>query len=283
MGTMSVGAQDTLRVRRGSEIAIPVGSWLLPGLGQYLHGKTGTGNAYTAVFVGGVVLGMQNPTETTFDFPRDDREQLGHVGWQFASGAMWLSGWDAFNRALPGLKSRGKYEFLRERERLPQLITAPFDYRFLKRWTTWVDIAQTGLIAGLILSERDPNRAHYPFRFQDAAYATSLSANAAIGEEAFFRGYLLPMMHQKMGQRFWLANASQAALFAAGHVPDNAALGAYFAGWAMWEGWLVRRNDWSIRESIFHHFWYDLAVVSAAAIAEDKPQTVRIRFPGLRF
>jgi hypothetical protein len=36
----------------------------------------------------------------------------------------------------------------------------------------------------------------------------------------------------------------------------------------MWEGWIVRRNNWSVRESIFHHFWYDFVVLSASYFME---------------
>ena len=53
--------------------------------------------------------------------------------------------------------------------------------------------------------------------------------------------------------------------------------------WALWEGWLVRRNDWSVRESIFHHVWFDVAVITASAIVEEKPATLRIRFPSIPF
>jgi hypothetical protein len=90
------------------------------------------------------------------------------------------------------------------------------------------------------------------------------------------------MLYQKTGQRFWVANTSQALLFTAGHGVSTGTL-VFIAPWALWEGWLVRRNDWSIRESIFHHFWYDAAVVTAGAIAENKPVTVRIRFPSIPF
>jgi hypothetical protein len=33
---------------------------------------------------------------------------------------------------------------------------------------------------------------------------------------------------------------------------------------------LTRRNGWSIRESIFHHFWYDVLVASATLLADER-------------
>jgi hypothetical protein len=181
---------------------------------------------------------------------------------------------------MPAMQQQGKYTFLpAKREGLRQLMSASFDYHFLGRWTTWVDLAQTAVFAGGVLTLRDSAVPHYPFLGRDAAHAISLSASAGIGEEAFFRGYLLPMLYQKTG-RFWVANATQAAVFGVGHGPA----GLLFQGpWGLWEGWLTRRNDWSVRESVFHHFWYDLAVSTAAALAEEKPVTVRLRVPTITF
>jgi hypothetical protein len=258
-----------------------VGSLILPGLGQYIHKARFTGLTYTSIAVAGVSIAASNSRDTT-DFPRSNQSQISDIGFQFGGTAGWLSAWDAFHRAVPAMQARGKYSFLHRRETVRELISAPLDFRFLRRWTTWVDLAQTAAITAGVLSERDSKAEHYPFRAQDAGYAISLAGNAALGEEAAFRGYLLPMLYQKTGQRFWVANTSQALLFTAGHGVSTGTL-VFIAPWALWEGWLVRRNDWSIRESIFHHFWYDAAVVTAGAIAENKPVTVRIRFPSIPF
>lgn len=61
--------------------------------------------------------------------------------------------------------------------------------------------------------------------------------------------------------------------------------GVIIGPWAAWEGWITRRNGWSIRESIFHHFWYDVAVISASIIADDPAnrRVHRIQLATLRF
>jgi membrane protease YdiL (CAAX protease family) len=281
--TARVTARDSARAPRGSEILIPVGSWFLPGLGQYIHRATGPGLAHTAAFAAGFALGTISDLPDTADLPRRSRDQLGDAGFQVATSAMWLSSWDAFHRAVPRLQRDGKYAFLPPRENLGQLLSAPFDFRFLKRWTTWIDLGQTVLIAAIGLSEREAGEDYYALRGQDLAYAGSLSLNAAVGEEAWFRGYLLPMLHQKFGRRFWIANATQAGVFAVGHLPPDALAATFFTGWAMWEGWVVRRNNWSVRESVFHHFWFDFVVVSVAFMTDKRPETVRITLPPLRF
>ncbi len=184
---------------------------------------------------------------------------------------------------MPGLQSQGKYDFLVRRESVGDLLSAPFDHRFLQRWTTWVDLAQTVAVTALVLSERKSGVAYQPFRPHDAAWLTSASMNAAIGEEALFRGWLLPLLHQNTGRRFWLANGMQATLFGAAHLPDAEWFAAYIGAWAAWEGWVVRRNEWSIRESIFHHFWYDVAVITASLLTQERDREVRITFPVISF
>jgi hypothetical protein len=284
LGVASLAAQDSLPLplRVGSEFRIPLASVLLPGIGQYVQGAPRTGVVYTTIAAGGLAVALNGPSDTA-DFPRGTDSQITDVAGMFAQSASWLSAWDAFHRAVPAMQQRGKYTFLPpRRESVPQLLSAPFDVRFLKRWTTWVDIAQTGLVTALILSDRGTDEEHYPYRAQDAAYAVSISGNAAVGEEAFFRGYLFPMLYQKTGQRFWLANTSQALIFTVGHGASPTLLITH-TPWALWEGWLVRRNNWSIRESVFHQFWYDAAVITAIALADEKPVTLRLRFPTITF
>ena len=274
---------DTVRVRRGSQVLIPIGSVFLPGLGQYIHGAPASGAAYTIVGVGGLLI--PSP-EYEGDFPRSGRDQLAEAAGDVAMSASFLSGWDAFHRAVPGMQRQGKYRFLpQKRERIGHLLLAPFDPRFLKRWTTWVDLGQTVAITALVLSERKGGVEYTQFRGNDAAYVGSGSMNAAVAEEAFFRGYLLPMLTQATGERFWIANGIQATTFGAAHLPD-ASWGALVIGsWALWEGWIVKRNDWSIRESIFHHFWYDVAVFSASMLVEERKPgtTAKLSFPPIRF
>lgn len=277
---------DSVPPRRGSEFLIPAASLFLPGLGQLLQGAPSVGLAHLATAVAGTAVGrVGDPVGDTWggELPRRPMDQLAEQGEHVMMTAVSLSAWDAFHRAVPALQRQGKYEFLGPREHVGDLISAPFDHRFLRRWTTWVDLAQSIAVAALILSDREAGAPGYPFRAHDAAWVTSLSMNAAVGEEALFRGWLLPLAYQHTGQRFWVANGLQAGLFGAAHLPDAGWLAVYIGGWAAWEGWIVRRNGWSIRESIFHHFWYDVAVISAALLTEEREAELRVTFPTIRF
>jgi len=71
------------RPRRGAEILLPLGSVFVPGLGQYAHGELKRGLAYSAVAVGGVVVGRTGDSEGESwagDLPRRPRDQLAEQG-----------------------------------------------------------------------------------------------------------------------------------------------------------------------------------------------------------
>ena len=253
--------------RGGSEFWIPFGSILVPGLGQYIHAGLWPGLAYSGVAVGGYALSGQG--DATLDVPRNARDQLAFEGLHLAATTGMLSAWDAFHRALPAHRGAGRYGFFTPDEDLGDLLTAPLDFRFLGRWTTLADLAFTAGVTAWVLTEGPDDRAYRTYQWHDAAFATSLSLNAAVGEEALFRGWLLPMLTQKLDESFWLANFIQAGLFGLGH-PQAEEFAIVIAAGAFYGGWQTRRNDWSIREVIFQHFWYDVAVVTATLLRDDR-------------
>lgn len=273
------------RARAGSQLRIPLGSLLLPGLGQYIYGAYVEGAAFTVVAAGGYGVATTGDADalTIGELPRDGRDQLAHQGAHVYFTAGTLSLYDAFRRAVPALRTEGKYDFLQAEESVGDLLWAPFDVRFLGRWTTWLNLAYTVAVVGVVAAERDEGSRYEPYRARDAAFITSLSVNAGVGEEALFRGWLLPVFHENFGRRFWLANSVQAGVFGAAHVPQAKGFAIAIAAWALYEGWLVRRSGWSIRESIFHHFWYDVAVGTATLLVDEVDGTLQLSFPTLRF
>ncbi|MQA89439.1 MAG: hypothetical protein GEU90_04280 [Gemmatimonas sp.] len=81
--------------------------------------------------------------------------------------------------------------------------------------------------------------------------------------------------HMRLDQRHHLAGAVPSALAIRRRVEAGRRQAA-------WEGWLTRSNGWSVRESIFHHFWYDAAVVTAALLTQERDAELRIAFPVIR-
>jgi membrane protease YdiL (CAAX protease family) len=134
---------------------------------------------------------------------------------------------------------------------------------------------------GTRIENRNGGEAHPPFRGHGAAFAGSISLNAAVGEEALFRGWLLPMLTEKSG-RFWVANGLQAAIFGGLHASQADSFAFVIGLGGLYNGWVTRRNDWSIREVIFQHFWYDVAVITAELLRDDARTVtllpIKIRF-----
>lgn len=280
----SVG-HTAARPRVGAEFRIPLGSFLIPGIGQYMYGRPVTGAAFTGATVAGLALyGTGDPDAVRLDedLPRQGDGQRAFYGLQLAGTAGGLSAYEAFRTALPALRAEGKYQFLREHESTAALFTAPFDLRFLTRWTTWLQIAYTGALTALVAADGiDPGKSYRRFTAGDAVFATGISFNAGLGEEALFRGWLYPLLYENLGPQ-WLANPIQAGIFGALH-PQAGPFAVVIAGWAFYEGWLTRRNGWSVRESIFHHFWYDVSVITASLLTDEAPASATLVLPSIRF
>lgn len=281
LSAQSDSARSPSGVRRpkpGAEFLIPTVS-LIPGMGQYIHGAYGRGALFTAQLAAGFYIVGTNQRPDSVAPLRDKDHQFGRVGDGLGVNAAMLSSWDTFHRSIPALQQQGKYDFLPpRRESVTSLVTAPFDYRFLGRWTTWVELVPTAFLTVALL---DSDAKSYPLHGHDLGYAAAVSMNAAVGEEAFFRGYLLPMLYQKTGRRFWLANTIQGTAFLGLHGLNPATfilvgLSGYYGGW------VTKRNGWSVRESVFAHFWWDAATTTATLLRE-RDSEVRIAFPTIRF
>jgi hypothetical protein len=289
-GPAPLGAQDSTPAapqpsRPGAEFKVPLASFLVPGMGQYLRGAPRLGAAFTGVAAVGYAFYFTGDQAalTAGDLPRDAAGQRAFIGAQTAQTSGALSAYDAFHASLPALQREGKYAFVTTHDRTGSLLLAPFDIRMLGRWTTWIDLAYTSVITVILVqTNTEPGRQYVPFRTRDGVFVGALPYNAGVGEEAVFRGWVYPVLHQHTGRRAWLSNGLQAAAFGGLHVPQAKGFAAVIAGWAFYEGWLTRRNGWSIRESVFHHFWYDVAIGTATFLTQEQA-SVTIRFPTVRF
>ena len=158
--------------------------------------------------------------------------------------------------------------FLGSREEsIGELAMAPFQFRFLKRQSTWIPLAMAGALSALDLSRSDKSLEKgglkRSFGPEDALFASATSYNAGLWEEAVFRGWLMPVVREYYGSDL-VANLSVAALFSLAHISaenpipwPQFALGYYL-------GQVTLDNSWSIAEAIFVHAWWDVIVISAA-------------------
>ncbi len=272
-----LGQEPVLGVREpgwGAELFVPVVSFALPGLGQYLHGDVWEGAGYSAGAIIGVLGSMSGNIERA---PRRPRDQLATEAGHLVLTVAALSAWDAFQHSVPQLQTAGKYQFLSAPERTGQLLNASFEAQFLGKWTTWVTLGLGAAVATELILDRRRSTSYETFALHDAAFAGSFSFQAAVAEEALFRGWLLPILYQKLDAGFWPANAVQATLFGAAHRAQAGPYTGMIGLWALYEGWLTRRNGWSVRESIFGHFWYDV-IVGVAYMVSD-PQAPALSLP----
>src|SRR6266511_963021 len=122
------------RPRGGAEFGIPLASFLVPGLGQYLEGSWLAGAGFTATAAGGYALYLTGDAGaySADELPRTAGGQSACIGAQLAQAAGELSADDCFHRSLPLLQRVGKYDFVKTHESTASLLSAPFDLRMLK-------------------------------------------------------------------------------------------------------------------------------------------------------
>lgn len=261
----------------------PIASFVLPGLGQYIEQQWEPGLIYT----GTAVLGM---TMATVAAKRIKEDQLGKLdydeydglqrqytyGTQLYMFAGEMSAFHSFRTAVKSRKPNGEFAFITNDEDPSDLLTAPFEFSFITRPTTYGPLL-AGLALVLVSYDPDP---HADFDGGDAAFTAGVSYNAGVGEEAFFRGYLMPVMREKWNSNVW-SNATQSVIFGAAHYSERNRFPIFQAAMGYYFGWVTQRNGWSLRESIFIHAWWDVLALGQE-VASNKTEKF-YRFPGLYF
>jgi membrane protease YdiL (CAAX protease family) len=263
---------------------MPVGSVLVPGLGQWFNGAAAEGFAFLGASLGGALVAVRyrDATLESNQLPRSREAQKRWLGLQLSGDAGLLSGYDSFKLSLPKLKAGGHYDFIDEATRTSKTLLAPFRFGFLKNKGTWIVLTiPVAIVAAAAIDQRDADTV--PFAWHDAVWAGGVSYGAGVTEEAFFRGYLLPVFHELSHERSWVSNPLQALLFGLVHAGDvdvpivQAVAGLYW-------GWVVQKNRWDIQETIFQHFWWDAILITGALLLDDGDGTrISVGLPAIRF
>jgi hypothetical protein len=270
--------------RFGHELLLPFGSVLVPGLGQWANGAVGEGFAFLGAAFTGALIAVHNEDAslTSDSFPRTRSAQVRELGLQLAGDAGLLSGYDSFKLSLPKLKVGGHYEFIDKPTPTSKAFTAPFKFNFLKNKRTWIALTiPVAIVAAVAIDRRGADTV--PFRPHDAVYAGGVSYGAGVTEEAFFRGYLFPVFHELSHERAWVSNPAQALLFGLAHAGQvEVPIFQTIAG--LYWGWVVQKNDWDFKETIFQHFWWDTILITGALLLDDGGDTrVSVALPTFRF
>lgn len=251
-------------------------SFILPGADQWYEGQFASAGLYTGyAFLASSVyshqtqrideLGIAESSDRLVPFnSREQRQLLGGQGIQFAGS---MSAYHAFRSAVKTRHELNEYMFLKDNpDDLLNLSIAPFKLNFLSRWTTLLPL---GLIATLATVGIENESKRYQLTPRDVGFIGGVSYHAGVGEEAIFRGVLYPYLYEKLDSHLY-ASLISSGIFSALHLSDDNklpvaqfALGAYL-------DYVTRKNKWSIQESIFIHFWWDIFALGASFIVNDE-------------
>lgn len=222
----------------------PLFSLILPGSDQYWEQQWLPGISYTAGGLAGLGLIFAS---------RDNGDsRYRNFGFNVFLTSGSLSAYHAFRTSLESRKAQGEFNYVMVDERPNTLLFAPFDYHHLQEVTTWAPLA-AGLVLFLFLGERKTGGTA---TLNDLFYAGTVSYMNAVGEEALFRGWVLPVMKHYIGVDSWSigVTAALSSIYHGvrmKHWVSALALGAYL-------GWLAQRNNYSIAQGIFIHTWWDV-------------------------
>lgn len=273
----------------------PVLSFALPGFDQFCNGQYGWGAAYAGAYAGAYIW-RQNVSDRKRQFEAtdeyDDYTATDDGEWnlilhnnlyreyQFTYALRHsirsFSAYHAFRSAVRRRQRFDEYTFLSTNyeETTQRLWAEPFNFSYLKRPTTWgYQLATASLLALEIYLGKDEIKSD-PYTSDDATYTTGLSYLAGTGEEALYRGTLMPILRQYTGS-YLTANVLQTAVFALSH--GQPSIGHFVAGYYF--GWQTKRNHWQIGESIFNHFWRNVISISATYLlkkTDDRPLAIMV-------
>jgi hypothetical protein len=246
-------------------------SLFLPGFDQYLEGQYPYALGYTGIGLAGIGLikKSQKPDPKSHEH-HEDSYGYEHVGASLYSTAGFISAYHSFKTAA---RTRpDDFSFIEKEDSLKDIFLAPFDFSHIIKPTTFIPL---GIItAGMVaFYKHRSHRPHYARGTTERGIATvEISYGAGVGEEAAFRGWLLPVSHYGLNSPL-LGNLTQGTVFGLLHYsPKNrmpviqTALGVYF-------GWVTQRNGYSIQETTFQHFWWDTIVLGTALLLNINQKT----------
>ena len=222
----------------------PLFSLLFPGSDQFWEKQWVPATTYLAGALAGT--GLIVASRGTGD------NRYRNFGFDVYLTAGGLSAYHAFRTAVVSRKTQGEFTYVTEDEHPSTLLFAPFDYHHLQEYTTWAPLAAGLLIFSFLGEHKQGGSA----TLNDLFYSGTVSYLNAVGEEAIFRGWVLPMMKHYVGQDSWAIGitAGLSSIYHGArlkHWVSSLALGAYL-------GWLAQRNNYAIAQGIFIHTWWDL-------------------------
>ncbi len=276
---------------------------LLPGVGHFYLGQHGKGAAYLSSIVG--------LTAGAIALSDSDAEAGDPLAVQFAVAAqntLMYSVFDAYRTARL-LRHNQDYKYEVSDESLGSLLLAPFTPSVLKSPWVWAGVplmvaAGVGLSLALTddaTSDRtlfDPGGVNFLGRrfgrgtgfALGSGYFAALFAPVGVGEEALFRGVLLPSLSESFGVGWGLTLSS--LLFGAAHIGNFSGATGYQYDKALFAvpfitlggaymGLVATRHNFTLARSVAIHFWYNflLSTVDFVLNPDHQPFVARFGMP----
>lgn len=250
-------------MRPRSTVWPALASYVLPGFDQYWEGQTKYALGYSAIGAGGVVMMQENHTtadkgknflEVSQDEPKSGYRVLGYKLYDTAGS---LSAYHSFKTAVRTRKS--EFSFIQTEESVQDLLRAPLRFGELAKPTVFFPL---GILAGLSLLSPKGERGKKGNRasgIDRGIWTSGISYGAGVGEEALFRGWIMPNLHAST-QSPWAANLIQGVAFGALHYSEANPLPIVQTLIGGYLGWRTQADGYSLRESIFIHFWWDAII-----------------------
>lgn len=257
-GGVDFEVKEELIQRKSPMIAVGLSS-LVPGLGH-----TYLGDYLTAGELFGSVAGSLGVSYLTI------RESEVSIPFQMLSGNLQFYGVYAAYRDARKYNMQQGYTYAMPEESFRDLALAPFQWSVIKKPEVW-----GGLIGALAASS--VVMLAYPSNEVDAR-CMSLSVGelfplaafpVGIGEESYFRGFIQPMLMEKLHPVGGITLAS--LFFGAVHLGNAQELDPslrstyytvsipFITGLGGYLGWMAYKNN-SLKESVALHAWYDFVV-----------------------
>ncbi|MBI3574145.1 MAG: CPBP family intramembrane metalloprotease [Gammaproteobacteria bacterium] len=253
-----------------------VASAVVPGAGQASNGDYGEAVLHFGVFAVSVYGAIRYRDKSDYlDADRrydedNNREFINKTTLRYdyaarlATDMTLYSGYAAYRDARA--RDNSGFRTPAPRESLGDLAMSPFTFKYLARPTTFIPLA---IQAAALYRYKDRQDAYGIYRHRDVStgdlHTFNLIANewTAVGEEAFFRGFLNNEFSSRYGDNQGLVISS--AIFGLAHtgqgqtanVLEAALAGAYL-------GWVHQKNGFEAGEGVALHYWINvLAGISA--------------------
>lgn len=253
-----------------------VASAVIPGAGQAANGDYGEAALHFGVFAVSVYGAVRYQDKSDYldadqRYDEDnDREFINKTTLRYdyaarlATDMTLYSGYAAYRDARA--RDNSGFRTPAPRESLGDLAMSPFSFKYLARPTTFIPLA---IQAAALYHYKDSKDAYGIYRHRDVStsdlHAFNLIANewTAVGEEAFFRGFLNNEFSNRYGDGWGVVASS--TIFGLAHTGQGQtanALQATAAGFYF--GWVHQKNGFEAGEGVALHYWINvLAGISA--------------------